>query len=629
MYHVHFGLERGLFDEGIAADAAVFRNSKHDRLIAHFKLALASASSSIVLQGPAGVGKTTLTSTALRALSTRLALAWLNGMPTNAAELLELILIELGVSTLRTTRIERLQLWRQFQAEMRATDSRLLIVAERTEDLSVEVLHALDQLTAPDAVGNPGANLVLLGHAGIHEHLAAPLLDSLRQRIRLRAELEPFTEAELQDYLRHQTARAGGNYDHIFAPGTVAALYRYSNGVARLVNTLCESALDIAAVQHHKQLTPDFVARTAVSLLGLAEPASAARPVASAAAPVSGPPVETRPAPRAIPTTAPPAIIVERRSEPRVPAVPPSPPARVAEAAPAPPSIEVSAAATPAAASTALSPSPASAAAMTAAPPKPVEIEYDGSATDVADVAVADFPILTDAVEPPALAPAAKQAASAPAKTTPAPQAPTTAPPQSRTLGPAPPPAPVAAAPAKPAPKPASRVETAYTAARPATKPTAAPAESAAAPALTPLPHAAALKPSAPAPGEQPSPDPQGDDELRQTQTMRAIAGAKSIDDISEIDAETLFSDAELDLVSAALASAAEWPDDDEPATAAPSRPEAAKAAKPAASRPETAKAAAPAEEDPFDLFGLGDDAPLELIDDSTLPPHARKTAAR
>jgi type II secretory pathway predicted ATPase ExeA len=210
MYHAHFGLERSLFGEGIAAEAAVYRTPKHDRLIASFKLSLASPSSAILLRGAAGVGKTTLTSAALRASSTRLALAWVGGMASNAAELLELILLELGVNTVRTTRIERLQLWRQFQAETRATDSRLFIVAERTEDLSSEVLHALDQLTAPDAAGNAGANLVLLGHAGIDEHLAAPLLDSVRQRIRLRAELVPFTVAEVLDYLRREVACSGG-----------------------------------------------------------------------------------------------------------------------------------------------------------------------------------------------------------------------------------------------------------------------------------------------------------------------------------------------------------------------------------------------------------------------------------
>ena len=93
---------------------------------------------------------------------------------------------------------------------------------------------------------------------------------------------------------------------------------------------------------------------------------------------------------------------------------------------------------------------------------------------------------------------------------------------------------------------------------------------------------------------------------------MRAIAVAKSIDDISSSMAETLFSDAELDLVTAALA--AEWPDEND------------EAAEPEAERPKPPTAAALPADDPFDLFGLGDDAPLELIDDSAQPP---KTASR
>ena len=98
---------------------------------------------------------------------------------------------------------------------------------------------------------------------------------------------------------------------------------------------------------------------------------------------------------------------------------------------------------------------------------------------------------------------------------------------------------------------------------------------------------------------------------------MRAIAVAKSIDDISSSMAETLFSDAELDLVTAALA--AEWPDDDEAAAPPP----------PARERQATAKELPG--DDPFDLFGLGEDAPLELIDDAAQSPTDRpqKTASR
>jgi type II secretory pathway predicted ATPase ExeA len=616
MYHAHFGLERGLFGDGIATETAVFRTPKHDRLVAHFKLALASPTSAIVLYGPAGVGKTTLTSAALRASSTRLALAWIGGMASNAAELLELILIELGINTLRTTRIERLQLWRQFQAETRATDSRLFIVAERTEDLSAEVLHALDQLTAPDAAGNSGANLVLLGHAGIDEHLAGPLLDSLRQRIRLRAELEPFTEAELQDYLRHQVACSGGSYDRIFAPGTVAALHRFTRGVARLANTLCESALDIAAVQQHKQLTAELVAKTAVSLLGLAEPDVPALrgPERSERAAPSGPPAMATtptpmplaatlaplapvvPLPIAPPATTPPPVAPAAVVLPRVApaaAPPPPPPAPIVAAQPAPVPVVAVPALPPA---PVLSPPPMLAAAPPTSP-KP-DVEYDGSATDVADVALADFPVLTDAVELPAAEPVAKRVAPVPV------------------------PAPAAASPVmppateKPAAKPVGKVETAYAAARPAAKPVAP-----AVPAVTLPPPAQAAAPRLAAAKAPAAPDHTDDDDvLRQTQTMRAIAGAKSIDELTELDAETLFSDAQLDLVSAALASAAEWPDDDLEPVAAPAPP-------PPRAEPE-AKKVAPPIDDPFDFLGLGDDAPLELIDDSAPPANDRTRAA-
>ncbi|HVJ29692.1 MAG TPA: hypothetical protein VNA66_05225, partial [Gammaproteobacteria bacterium] len=524
------------------------------------------------------------------------------------------LLVELGVSTLRTTRIERLQLWRQFQTEMRATDSRLIVVVERTEDLAPEVLHALDQLTAPDAVGNPGANLVLLGHgSSIHEHLAAPVLDSLRQRIRLRTELEPFTEAELQEYLRQQVAAAGGQYDRLFASGAVAALHRYSHGVARLANTLCESALDIAAIQKQKQLTGELVAKTAVTLLGLTEPAPAANaaPAAQAATPAraSTPHVEIRPAPRPAAAT---PVIFERRAEPRMPPPPASAvPTEPRQAPPAPAAIAA--------------PPP---------PPPPTEIEFDGGVTDVADVALADFPILTDAVDGIAEPPIAKPAASPPAKpVAPTPQA-SRAPAPAKTAAPAPRPAstpaqanaaspPAAPAAAKPAAKPAPRVEPSSSPPRPAAKPKPA---TLLAPTTTPLPHAAAAaaKPAAA------SRDVKANDAPRPAQPGRGIAGAKSIDDLSDLDAETLFADAELDLVSAALASA-EWPDDDEvaPAKSAAARSTAAAPAPARAAPAKPAPQAAPTE-DAFDLFGLDDNAPLELIDDSTLPPaNPRKTASR
>jgi hypothetical protein len=197
--------------------------------------------------------------------------------------------------------------------------------------------------------------------------------------------------------------------------------------------------------------------------------------------------------------------------------------------------------------------------------------DYDGSETDIADeilgdvtitdtpeVQMMDFPVLTDEVEAPA--PRVTRATER-AKPTPSASAP-------------------ARTPATPA-KPAAAGRPAFAANAPTAKP---------------------------APGSS-----NDEDQLRQTQTMRALASAKSIDDISNSMAETLFGEADLDMLSAALSTG--WSEsDDAERDAEPSGVAASDAAK-------------EAEQDPFDLFDLGPDAPLELIDDSAnrpLPPNRK-----
>jgi hypothetical protein len=108
---------------------------------------------------------------------------------------------------------------------------------------------------------------------------------------------------------------------------------------------------------------------------------------------------------------------------------------------------------------------------------------------------------------------------------------------------------------------------------------------------------------------------------------MRALSVAKSIDDISSSMAETLFGDADLEMLSAALASAG-WSETDT-ATATESAPSPAPKAPPKAATPQAPRPAP--NEDPFAFFDLSPGAPLELLDDSKTPgaDSARKVATK
>ena len=646
MYEAHFGLKGRPFDTGIAHEVDVFRGTRQNTIIDKAKLALAASDSVLTFSGPPGIGKTTLALASVRSISTRLALAWLSSMPTNANEMLELLLVELGINAHRASRIERLQMWRQYLQEMSATETRVFVIAERTEELAPEVLRALDALTGADASGSSGANVVLLGHQGLDGFLGSPSLESLRQRIRLRQRLEPFSSAELTDYLRHRVAQVGGNFEQLFAPDAAAAVYRVSGGVARVANTLCEAALTAAAATHIRALTSELIAQVAVDMLGVEDvaPPEATTPVAPAATTPPAAPVatannvtiasvaidltpakgaavvaaprnasaapraaETPVAPAAVPmtpaplpviATAPittaatpapvlsaPVALVEQAAAPALIATAPAPQPVVVRPAPmaTPP---------PAPTPTAFTPPTASTAATRPAAPRPPAPDFDATATDIPDVSSFDFPVLTDAVEEtPSLTPFARILA-------PPPPAPVTPPPVAKPNA-TPPPA--ARAPNAPAPR--------YTAPL-SSHPTAA--------AATPTPPTRRLlepkftaQSAPPPPAEGIEADP---DQLRQTQAMRAISLAKSIDDVSESMAETLFGEADLDFLSATLASAVGEGDDSQ--ASAPAHP--------------TPPSPSPQVDDLMDLFNLGPDAPLELIDDSaTIPGDQRKTAAR
>ncbi len=714
MYEAHFGLKKPLFPTGIAQESAVFFAARHREIAASIKLALTTSDSAIALAGPAGVGKTALTATALRTTNTKLALGWITVAPANAGELLELLLVEFGFSAHRVGRVERMQMWRQFLNEMSATSSRVYVIAERAEELGADVLRVLDSLTAADPNGSLGANLVLLGQPALLDVLKAPTLASLCQRIRLRQQLQPLTLDELRAYLEHHAAAVGGDLDKLFARDALAALHEIAGGIPRLVNNVGETALTLAAtrkaapvtaqllhevaqmfgiapapasaVQPAREVVPAPVApsvavaatvtapTTAPSAAtahaaGPAEQSIAARPVAASAPAFAAQPSAVRPIPAtpvvppapsvapsplvavrpaatlAMPTSAPlppaaaPAMPASAAPPPARPARSPQPagessPASTTSAGPRPASTPVAtaprapapqpvppraypaSAAPPVLARAQPPPAPPRAApgslgsavgASATTPPRTAARErqlmsdeeidsFAATLTDSPDVPMLDFPVLTDAVEPARSRPRAETAYVKP---------------------------PARRAPEAPRPMPLPRVVAA------ATTPSAP----------------RAVKP--PPPPANPAPAASEDaDVLRQTQTLRAISVAKSIDDISNSMAETLFGDVDLEQLNTAL-EASGWTEDDA-AAATPSAPSLGTTPSPmprlppkppaasstpsmpgakAAPQMSAAKPAPPADDDPFDFLGLGHDAPLELIDEP-VEPQQRKEAA-
>ena len=394
-------------------------------------------------------------------------------------------------------------MWRQFLNEMSTTDSRVFVIAEHADEMETEALRTLEGVTAADPNGGLGANLILLGQPELNDRLKLPALASLNQRVRLRQRLEPFSVEELEAYLKHRVTIAGGSFDSVFARDAIGALHQYSGGLPRVVNNLCETALTLAATGAEQRVTQQLVMRVAIGLYGIESAADTRRRANRAIGYIGTDDTRLRL-----------SRLRQRASASRL--------------------------------ATAVAPNVA---AASAAQP---------GTRQASPRTAPEFPVLTDAIETPserkpqAIARTEPKQPAQPARREAPPAAPAQAPAKAASAAPAHSPAP----PSRPAAAPVAAAKA----------PPAQPPPKAHEPARPPAAAVASAQGAAPRlPATKAMQEPDEAEVLHQTQTMRALASAKSIDDISNSMAETLFGDADLDMLSAALASAG-WSDDSEEA---------------------------------------------------------------
>ncbi len=84
---------------------------------------------------------------------------------------------------------------------------------------------------------------LILGQPELRDKLLQPELRQLRQRITVRYHLSPLDVAETGHYIQHRLTLAGANGRPAFDAAAAKLIHKYSGGVPRLINAVCDKAL--------------------------------------------------------------------------------------------------------------------------------------------------------------------------------------------------------------------------------------------------------------------------------------------------------------------------------------------------------------------------------------------------
>jgi hypothetical protein len=151
-----------------------------------------------------------------------------------------------------------LRLYNWLLDRYRAGETAVLIVDE-AQNLSDEVLEEIRMLTNLETFTEKLLQIVLVGQPELEQKLKQPQLRQLRQRLTLRAKTHALTLDETKVYVQQRLRIAGSNGQQIFEPEALVAIHRYSSGIPRVINLLCEHCLVSAFVDQQKVIAPTVV----------------------------------------------------------------------------------------------------------------------------------------------------------------------------------------------------------------------------------------------------------------------------------------------------------------------------------------------------------------------------------
>jgi hypothetical protein len=115
-----------------------------------------------------------------------------------------------------------------------------VVIIDEAQNLSIPLLEEIRILS--DADGQ--LQVVLVGQLELREKLKLPEMRQVDQRVSVHCTLEPLGAEGVAGYIDHRLYAAGGTPDRIkFSDDAVEAIYRLSGGVPRIVNRLCDRAL--------------------------------------------------------------------------------------------------------------------------------------------------------------------------------------------------------------------------------------------------------------------------------------------------------------------------------------------------------------------------------------------------
>jgi general secretion pathway protein A len=237
----------------------LYLSKQHARAKAYMESTIWFTDGFVVITGEIGSGKTTLIESFLQEIQRDVVVAQIGQTQVSVVAFLQSVLVQFGFSPFRMKKAELIATLNSFLVEQYSAGRKVLLIVDEAQNLSLKVLEEIRMLSGVETTKEKVLRIILAGQPELNHKLDAPELVQLAQRVRLRFHLGTLSAAEMRAYIHHRLEVAGAGDRQVFAEDTYAEIYRYTGGVPRLVNTLCDTAMLAAYGQERDHVLLDDI----------------------------------------------------------------------------------------------------------------------------------------------------------------------------------------------------------------------------------------------------------------------------------------------------------------------------------------------------------------------------------
>jgi putative secretion ATPase (PEP-CTERM system associated) len=263
VYEELFGLSGKPFQ--LNPDPAFFYGSRgHKRAFAYLQYGVHQSEGFIIITGEVGAGKTTLVRSLLEQIDpSRLVAAQLVTTQLDAEDLLRSVAVAFGLPIRGTDKAQQLAELEAFLTSLVPQGKRALLIVDEAQNLTGRAIEELRMLSNFQ-LGTQGLlQSFLVGQPELRALMQGPQMQQLRQRVIASYHLGPMDRAETQAYVEHRLRHVGWSSDPRFEHAAFDAIYSFSAGIPRRINTLCNRLLLAAALSEEHVISAASVDATA------------------------------------------------------------------------------------------------------------------------------------------------------------------------------------------------------------------------------------------------------------------------------------------------------------------------------------------------------------------------------